>query len=364
MLQVYRDDEHASVAAPLLPISHDAETTHPRWSKQSNKNKNATRGAIATGAFLATYLFFCAWVAFANNGSSLAQRGDSTAFPHRRLPWPFPGRRHPHHPHHKPRPIVLGCTAIPTPPADATHVDSHIELNVTLPRRAVVLGNELLHGDVSVTKVNQSETEVTSQEVGGTMLVSVKVANRTWGHRPHPPRPEAEGEDSESTPESFLLCAITFAAPHPHPHSPMSNGLEKEEQTAETSLARPHPPPHHGHPFFPPPPVIVDVFSALNETYPKLPGPHGAPLGPPGPPELVEVNASTDSVLMTAWKSTISFLFPMLNVFPSHGHPRPPCHHSPPPPPPFVVTGLEVTLPICTRVIFGHGLPPHGPWRR
>jgi hypothetical protein len=71
MLQVYRDDEHASVAAPLLPIDHDAETAQPRWSKQSNKNKNAVRGAIATGAFLATYLFFCAWVAFANNGVSL-----------------------------------------------------------------------------------------------------------------------------------------------------------------------------------------------------------------------------------------------------------------------------------------------------
>jgi hypothetical protein len=72
MLQVYRDDEHASVAAPLLPIiNHDAESAQPRWSKQSNKNKNAVRGAIATGAFLATYLFFCAWVAFANNGVSL-----------------------------------------------------------------------------------------------------------------------------------------------------------------------------------------------------------------------------------------------------------------------------------------------------
>jgi hypothetical protein len=71
MLQVYRDDEHASVAAPLLPINRDAETVQPRWSKQSNKNKNAVRGAIATGAFLATYLFFCAWVAFANNGVRL-----------------------------------------------------------------------------------------------------------------------------------------------------------------------------------------------------------------------------------------------------------------------------------------------------
>lgn len=71
MLQVYRDDEHASVAAPLLPLNIDPQTTQPRWSKQSRKNKNVVRGAIATGAFVATYLFFCAWVAFANNGVSL-----------------------------------------------------------------------------------------------------------------------------------------------------------------------------------------------------------------------------------------------------------------------------------------------------
>ena len=70
MLQVYRDDEHASVAAPLLPTNNTIESTRPRWSKQSGRNKRIVRGAIATGAFVATYLFFCAWVAFANNGVS------------------------------------------------------------------------------------------------------------------------------------------------------------------------------------------------------------------------------------------------------------------------------------------------------
>lgn len=394
MLQVYRDDEHASVAAPLLPINNNAQTSQPRWSKQSRSKKHLVRAAFAAGALVATYLVLCTWVAFSDNGSSLAQRGASTGFPHPKLPWPFPGRKHPHphphpHPHHRPHPIVLGCTAIPTPSADAVETSSAIELNVTLPAHApVVLAETLIHGNVSVVKTVPSEGEVMMREGGDkTLLVGIKVHNRTFRHPP-PPSPSSEDDDEEeeeeSGPESFLLCAITFPG-HP-PHSPPPHPSPDMETDGQASLEHPHHPPPHGHPPFHPhhPPVIVAVLPALNETYPKFPGPHGPPHHPPphhpphGPPKGPEeestttVVASSDSVLITAWKSTISFLFPMLSIFPSTpstfpGHHGPPCHHRPhppPPPPPFFVTALEVSLPRWTRVVYGHGPPPpHGPWR-
>lgn len=320
--------------------------------------------------------------------SSLAQRGASTGFPHGKLPWPFPGRKHPNPhphppPHHRPHPIVLGCTAIPTPEADDVQMSSSVELNVTLPAHApVVLGEMLLHGNVSVIKTHPTEAEMMHHEGGNkTLLVGIKVVNRTIRRPPPPP----EGEvDSESSKESFVLCAITFPGHPPHhPPPPPSLDVETESQTTLEHPHPPHPPhPPHGPPHHPPPhpPVIVAVFPALNATHPKFPGPHG-PHGPPpphGPPETVEDDSasavtmtSSESVLMTAWKSTVSFLFPMLSAFPNHSqfprHHGPPCHHMPPPPPPFFVTAVEVSLPKWTPVIFGHGPPPppphHGPWR-
>ena len=270
-----------------------------------------------------------------------------------RLPWPFPGRRP--HPHPPPRlhPIVLGCTAIPT----AEPVQ--IELNVTLPRHAVVLGSRLLHGDISIKKVNQSHTETTNEgtnvSTNRTMLVAINVANRTWG--PHP-TPKGEPDDAENASKSFSLCAITFPR-HPPPHHPPPIGMEMEGQVELASEE--HPPPHKKYPFrhHPPPPVIVGIFPALNKTHPKLSETlEELEMAP------FDETSSTDSVFLNAWKAAISFLSPILNVFPTDSeHPgHHPCHRRPFRRPPFVVTDLHVIVPKCTRVIFGHGLP-HRRWK-
>jgi len=58
--RAYRDDVHAGVATPLLPVKEDLLTAQPRWSKKSNRRRNFVCAAIVMSTILAIYLLLCA----------------------------------------------------------------------------------------------------------------------------------------------------------------------------------------------------------------------------------------------------------------------------------------------------------------
>lgn len=339
MQQRYRDDDEdgsAGVHAPLLSTA--SLPAQPRWAhevKQLEEPRRRRKFTLTMGAVALTYLLYCGWVAYSRYETSAHSRGASSEadiFPH-----PFP--RIPHHPAGPPPAIsVLGCASIPNPTEDI--VSEKIKLTVSYPSNAtVVLHHKLLFGDVIVEKNTDEKEELVERTEESTLNVAIKVAARP----PFPDHFVSEEEDEET----FVLCATTLV-----PHS--TPGHEHPHSRIEGS----HPPaPPHPHGRVHTPPVIVDIFPALNETYPKLP-PSPFPHHGRGRRHHKHLDAKFSNI----WHATISFLFPMFTELPSNHGDRP-CHGAPhPPPPPFIVTQLSATVSKTSHVVYGGPPPPPHPF--
>lgn len=109
---------------------------------------------------------------------------------------------------------------------------------MTIPKhKAVVVHDHLLHGNVSISKV---------EEEGHSCAVSVTVANRTL--HPPPSNTDFAEEEQKIEPKRFVLCAITFES-HllEHPFDEIDEGTEERLP----ALHHPHHPPH---------PVIIAIL--------------------------------------------------------------------------------------------------------
>ncbi|KAG8760811.1 hypothetical protein FRC14_001839 [Serendipita sp. 396] len=397
MIQVYRDDVDESNVGANPPLFSPAgqESTQPRWASKAQRKKRFRKLLTAAiGVLASTYLLLCVWIALARRDQTVSFDNDigEDGFPHRRLPWPFPKPhpRHPyphHPPHHPPFPVisVLGCS--PISPPDLDSFKEGTKLTVSYPiNSSVILDDWLLLSDVAVSKVEEEEDgDMESADDEATLEVFVKVGKRLKLPLPGSPFDVngalEDGAEFEETvlgaasedEKKFVLCAVTFT--HPPPPPPPHHPSPPDEAIS----FHPPPPPSNGPPHPHQPPVIVKIYPALNETYPKL---------PPPPPHHPPCRRKHHSIPGGFFKSAISFLFPMFSKVsqpfppPSHG----PGHHGhghhglfhphfpfppPPPPPPFIVETIEVKVPKSSFVGFGlrpppffrraHPPPPHPP---